>query len=154
MKKIYLLEYREFYYHDDFDDEDVEYRRTMGYFSSMEKVNCAIETCINHGIDSTKLFTKEYSFVASKNQKYVYILGYEYSILSNENDDYEDYFYDFEPMQNEEKCWKLKESLMQKKKYMKTPNKIFDSDSIDGFSICKMKIDSIYGLPKNGESML
>ena len=31
----------------------------------------------------------------------------------------EDYFYDFEPMQNEEKCWKLKESLMQKKKYMK-----------------------------------
>ncbi len=141
MDRIYLLEYREYYYHDESDDEDVEYRSAVGYFSDMEKVNSAIKMCVNHGLDSTKLFVKEYSFIANKNQKYVYILGYEFSILHDKSDDYVDYFYIFEPLKNEKDCWKLRDHLVMDKKYMKSSNKIFDSDSEEGFSVCKMKIN-------------
>lgn len=154
MDRIYLLEYRELYYHDDLDGEDVEYRSAIGYFSDMEKVNFAIKTCINHGINATKLFVKEYPFIANKNQKYVYVLGYEFSIFLERNNCYVDYFYNFIPLKNEKKCWDLMECLSKEKKYMKTPEKIFDDDSKYGFSVCKMKINLIYGLPKNGETKL
>lgn len=145
MQKIYLLEYRDFYFHDEKDDEDVEDRVLLGYFSSTIKINEAIEICIQHKIDKSKLQITEYSFKANANQKYVYVLGYEYSIL-DKNEEYIDFFYNFEPMTNLKQCLFLKNQLIHENKYKVTENKIFDSETDNGFYVSKMQINTLYGI--------
>ncbi len=140
LKKLYLVEEWKFYYKDPIDGEDVEDIRLIGYFTTMDKVLNAIKVCINHGVKKEEIRITEIEFEA-KNQKYVYILYYEYSIEGEEG--FTDYYYNFEPLTNKKKCLQLKEKLLKDDFYKPTENKIFDDYTDRGFSIRKELIDDI-----------
>lgn len=142
MGKIFLLETRIFYYFDENDGENVEDIYLVGYFSTQEKVAMAIEKCVNAGVKKEELVCTEIDFSMSKNQKYVYVLWYEYSII-DENGDYTDYYYKFPPLTNIKKCIRLKEKLLKENFYKPIKTKIFDDYTDRGFSINKEKIDEI-----------
>lgn len=140
MKKIYLLEEIKFYYIDEKDGENVEDINIVGYFSTKNKISLAKKKCIRFGMKKEELFCSEFEF-NSKNQKYVYILFYEYS--TKDESGYTDYFYKFQPQTSKKKCIQLKEELLKKDFYKPNENKIFDDFTDRGFSIRKIMIDTI-----------
>lgn len=148
MKKIYLLEHKIFYYVDENDGENVETIHTIGYFSTFDKVQKAIELCQGRGLDRKDLYVSEFDFV-SRNQQYIYVLNYEFSIFKGEKLDdgimfpiYDDFYYKFEPKTNKHDCLKLKQELLKDSKYSKRENMIYDV-SKDGFYVDKIEIDYI-----------
>lgn len=140
MTKIYMVEFNRFYYFDCSDQETVEDRYTIGYFTSIELANNAIERCIKEtGYIQDEFNIIEYDIKCGRNQKYLYVLNYEFSI-KNETGDYEDFYYKFEPSSNKNKCIDMKRELIDNNKIKN--NAIYDV-SIDGFYIDKIKINFI-----------
>lgn len=80
-----------------------------------------------------------------KNQKYIYELNYSYTVfLDPEKEYYVDYDYIFEPKSNRRDCLKLKSELLKNRKYQKTSEKIYSTNSDDGFTIEKYELNEMY----------
>lgn len=137
-KKIFLLEYIDYDHYDEIDQENVEERYIIGYFSSEYYLNVAKKHCQEKGIKKDLLVVTDYYVNLRSNQKNIFLLNYEYSILRN--NEYEDYYYYFEPCGTMRECMVLKERLLEESKYQADRNKIYN-DSIDGFFIKKIKIN-------------
>lgn len=140
--KIYMVEFHHFYYKDPLDNEDVEDKYTIGYFSSFDLALDAIKACIIKGhLKKQDFKIIDYEIELKKHQKYVYVLNYEFSILKNDGG-YEDYYYKFTPCTSEKQCAELKEKLIKTGQINKKENAIYDVSS-DGFYIDKIKINFI-----------
>ncbi len=145
MTTIYCLQKYRFFYYDEEDDENVETRYLLGYFNSSEKVKDAIEVCKANGISDDELRVETFELSLSKRQKYLYILTYAYSIL-NAREEYTDYDYVFEPKTNRKQCLELKEQLEKQLKYRHTSEKIYDSETVNGFYIACYELNKLYSV--------
>ena len=139
-KNFYLLELIDYDHFDEKDNEDVEERYIIGYFSSIVTLVKAISLCEERKEANEKIKVTEQEVECGYNQKYVYVLFYEYSIL-NDND-YSDFYEYFKPQSSYKKCFIQKEELLKLDKYRNNGNRLFDG-SIDGFRVEKIKIDYI-----------
>lgn len=140
MTKIYMVEFNRFYYFDCYDKEAVEDRYTIGYYTFIELANNAILKCMNEtGYKREEYNIIEYDILCGRNQKYLYVLNYEFSI-KNEQGEYEDFYYKFEPCSNKSKCLDMKNELIQNDKIKIKNNAIYYA-SIDGFYVDKIKIN-------------
>lgn len=144
MKIIYRLEEVKYTFYDEFEDENIEERRLLGHFTTVEKLAEAINICISSGIDRNNIFITSFYDQFSSNQKYVYILSHQYSLI--ENDKYVDYEYIFAPLSNRKKCLLLKTRLQKEKKYAFDEKRFYNLQPPDGFYISKQKINFLYGI--------
>ena len=142
---IYCLQKYRFFNYDEKDDENVEIWYLLGYFNSLEKVKDAIEVCKANGISDDELRVETFELSLSKRQKYLYILTYAYSIL-NAKEEYTDYDYVFEPKTNRKQCLELKAQLEKQPKYRHTYEKIYDSETINGFYIARYELNQLYSV--------
>ena len=76
------------------------------------------------------------------NQKFVYVLSYEYSYLLSNN--YIDYSYVFDPQTNINKCKIMMNELKKQKKYAHNNRKLYDECSKQGFYFSKYRLDFNY----------
>ena len=79
--KLYLLELINYDHYDALEDEHVEDRWIIGYFSDLTILESAIALCEERKETEEKICITEIPFDCSPNQKFVYVLFYEYSIL-------------------------------------------------------------------------
>ena len=142
---IYRLDKVKFYRFDWKDKEEVEDRFKLGYFSSLEELDKAVAICVENDIPFKNLEAMRFDFDYKKNQKYIYELGYEYSIL-NRKKQYVDYDYLFAPQNSLAACKKLKKEVLKIDKYKPAPEKIFDDEAPDGFYIEKLKLNKLYSV--------
>jgi len=140
-KDIFLVELVNYYYYDETDHENVEDRHIIGYFFDIDIMNQAIELCNDRKKESEQVVITKESIDCNYNQKFVYVLCYEYSLFDGNN--YTDYYYHFEPFSNYNKCMIQKDKLLNEQKYMNDGKKIF-YDSIDGFYVDKILTDTIF----------
>ncbi len=149
-RKITLLDLVDFRGIDEKDNEPIEGRWIIGYFLDEKIKNKALEIYEEKKEGNEEIQIKEFDFSCSPNQKYVYVLFFEYSVLIDDaeqdknidpDDQYTYYYYYFEPLSSYEKCLKLKEKLLEDDKYKVKDYMIYDSD--DGFHIEKIKINEI-----------
>ena len=91
-KRIFRLEKIKFYYYDKAEKENVEDLYVLGYFSSREELDKAMLICKQYGIDGGELSVQEFLVELAENQKFIYELSYEYSVL-NADGQYVDYSY-------------------------------------------------------------
>lgn len=145
MKIVYRLEAKQYWGHDKEDDEDIETTLLLGHFSSLTSLKNAIKECLAAGYPEERLFISSFFDTFTSRQKYVYVLSHMYSVL--QDDRYTDYEYIFPPYSNRKKCLALKEELIKKDKFAPNPNRIYDSEFPDGFTISKTEIDVLYGYP-------
>lgn len=142
-KKIYLLEFVEFFGYDDKDSEDIEDREIVGFFTSQQKLNNAQQELVKLGINAEYFKITDYDVELGYNQKNIYVLVYEYTIIKDEL--YEDYYYSFEPQSNKRKCKILQNKLIvSNSKFHHNENKIYGTDSDNGFYVRTLKLDCIY----------
>ena len=139
-RDLYYVELVNFDYYDEVDDENVESRYGIGYFTDEKIKNEAIELCKARKEGGEKIVITKYTLDLNYNQKYIYVLLYEYSIEDNE--EYTDYYYRFEPMNNPKKCLEYKQKICNEPRYRDDGNRIF-YDTPDGFYIEKAKINMI-----------
>lgn len=137
---IYLLELIDYDHYDETDNEDVEERYIIGYFSNKESLEQAIALCQKRKTPHEEIRISEIAMECGNNQKYVYVLFYEYSIM--DNGDWADYYEYFAPQSSYSKCVAQKKQLKQISKYQDNKSRIYD-DSIDGFRIEKIKMNYI-----------
>jgi len=142
MRSIYRLESVRKHYYDIEDNENVEERLILGHFSSKERLEEAKQTCIKNGFKDSNLIITCYYDKFSQNQKYVYVLSHQYSILDNNR--YIDYEYIFQPFSNKRKCLELKSRLIEDPKYAFSKKRCYDMQPPDGFYISKQVIDYLY----------
>ena len=142
---IYRLDKVKFYRFDWKDKEEVEERFNLGYFSSLEELDKAVAVCVENDVPFKSLEAMRFDFDYKKNQKYIYELGYEYSIL-NKKKQYVDYSYLFAPQNSIAACKKLKKEVLKIDKYKPAPEKIFDDQAPDGFWLVKLKLNNLYGV--------
>lgn len=141
MKKlIYLLELVDYDHFDESDNVDVEERWIIGYFSSEESLNDAILLCNQRKNENEEITISQKLVECGSNQKYVYVLFYEYSIITD--GEYVDYYEYFDPQSSYKKCIALKNELIKDVKYQNDGNRIYDG-TVDGFRVDKIKIDFI-----------
>ena len=69
MKPIYRLEDVHYYGFDMLDVENIEDRLLIGYFSSIDKLNIAIDTCIANGVKLENIRISTFFDNFTKNQK-------------------------------------------------------------------------------------
>ena len=139
-KSYYLVENIKYYYYDEEEQEDVEDRWFVGIFSTFEKsikVKKMLET--SEYVDDIRI--TKYDVNCGNNQKYIYILIYEYSLLID--DIYHDYYYNFDPKSSEKECIELRNSLFKLDKYKIDSKKIYDEETYFGFGIMKFEIDML-----------
>lgn len=141
-RKITLIELVSFEGIDETDNERIEDRYIVGYFFNQDKINDAILLCKEKKEKDEEIVLTEYEMECSPNQKYVYVLSYEYTIIVN--DQFQDFYYIFEPQSSKRKCFLMKQSLTKDKKYQRSPEKIYEDNTIDGFYIAKMEIDCVF----------
>lgn len=141
-KKIYLLELVEFYYYDTKDDENVEDRWIIGYFLTLSKLVEAISKCFDLKKETERIVVTSFDIKLNYNQKFVYVLSYEYSYLLNNN--YIDYSYVFDPQTNINKCKIMMNELKKQKKYAHNKRKLYDECSKQGFYFTKYRLDFNY----------
>ena len=135
-KKIYRLDYVQFFYHDEIDNEDVEIRKIIGFFSSKDKANAARKICNENGKISKNCFqVKEFNICLNYNQKYVYYIFLDYTIIDPKDGQYVDYLQIFPPRSSILKCQLEKETILKTEKY-----KFINRDEI---YISRRKIDNI-----------
>lgn len=149
MQIIYLLEENIFFRHDYDDNENVEERHLLGFFTDIDQLVNSINSCVkngkNNGINKKHLFVSSYWLNINSNQKYIYVLSHEYyKIVDGE---YVDYYYIFEPLTSRKKCIELKESLKNDEKYKFSPDRHYDYQPPDGFFISQFKLNYLYGQP-------
>lgn len=142
---IYRLEKVKFYRFDRKDQEAVEDRYLIGYFSSPEELEKAVAICEENGIPAKNLEAMRFDFTYIGKGKTVYELSYGYSIL-NRKKQYVDYYYSFAPQNSVSACKKLKKEILKIDKFKPSPEKIFDDDMPDGFWIEKLSINKLYGV--------
>lgn len=143
MRRFYFVEFVRYFYYDEIDQEDVETRYTVGYFTSMVLANKAIEKCMKErGLPRSEFKIYTLDIECGNNQKYLYVLYYEFSLLDKEGN-YLDYYYNFEPCSTKMKCIALKEKLITTKKVKILDDAIY-YDSRDGFSINKHEINHVH----------
>lgn len=138
--KLKLIELVSFEGIDEFDNERIEDRYIIGYFSNDLIKNEALDLCKKEKNKDEEIIVTDYEISCSPNQQYVYVLFYEYSILHDKQ--YQDFYEYYEPLSNYKKCNDMKKRLCKKTKYKKDSNKIYDG-TIDGFHIEKIKINYI-----------
>ena len=139
-KTLFLLELIDYDHYDEIDEEDVEERYIIGYFFNSTYLDEAISLCKKRKESNEKIKITKFDFECGNNQKFVYVLFFEYSTLVD--NEYSDYYEYFEPQSSYKKCIKQKENLLNMNKYNKNNTFIFE-DSKDGFRIDKIKIDFI-----------
>lgn len=139
-KKIYKLEYTTVYYKDSFDNEDVEERYIIGFFSNELLLIEAMNICKFEGMNKDCLQITEYELDCWYDKKYVYVLFYEYSRISNGIQ--WDYYYSFPPQPNKIKCILQKKSLLNDFNYKNSADKIY-YDSKDGFRIKRVLLNFV-----------
>ncbi|MBE5731011.1 MAG: hypothetical protein E7350_03590 [Clostridiales bacterium] len=137
---IYLLELVDYDYFDEVENVDVEERWIIGYFSSEESLNDAISLCNQRKNKNEKITITQKLVECGNNQKYVYVLFYEYSIITD--GEYVDYYEYFDPQSTYKKCIALKNELIKDVKYQNDGHRIYDGTT-DGFRVYKIKIDFI-----------
>ncbi len=141
MDIIYLVEFLRYYYKDNIDNEDVEDRYTIGYFSSSKLAYKAVKECLENDekLNEKDFIITELNFKYTKNQKYLYVLNYEYSIINDKNL-YEDFYYKYPPCKNKKECKEQKKNIINSKNFSKKENALYDI-SKDGFYIDKILIN-------------
>lgn len=139
-KKLFLLELVDYDHYDEIDKEAIEERYIIGYFFSKKILEQAILLCEKRKNINEKIKITELNFECGNNQKFVYVLFFEYSILKE--NEYADFYEYFEPKSSYKKCIEQKNSLLMKEKYKETYDRIYEN-SKDGFRIEKIKIDFI-----------
>lgn len=144
-KKIFRLDKVKFYYYDSVDNENVEDLYVLGYFDSQEELDKALLVCKQYGVDKGELSVQEFFVELANNQKFIYELSYEYSVL-NSDKQYVDYSYVFPPQRSREKCLGLKFELQKLKKYRPSQNKIVDKKTDQGFWIEKWELNKLYSV--------
>lgn len=142
MSIIYRLESVKFYYSDSSDGENVEERLILGHFSSHSKLDEAKKECLKNGFKDSELSVSCFFDEFSYNQKYVYVLTHQYSILNDNR--YTDYEYIFPPFSNRKKCLDLKKQLLENPKYAFSEKRCYEVQPPDGFCISKQLIDYLY----------
>ncbi len=143
IRDLYYIELYEYCYYDKIDDEIVENRSFIGYFFDERRKDEVIEMCNKLKEKREEVIVKKIPFECSPNQKYVYELFYEYSIIRFE--EYEDYSYIFEPpFSNRKKCLEKKKELLKDSKYQHREYKVYENYTDKGFYIAKTEINSIY----------
>ena len=147
MKKnlIFRLDKYIYFYHDNEDDENVEERYVLGYFTSKENLQKAIKICEQNEINKKELKVHEFLLSYTRRRKYIYELSYEYTIL-NEKHQYIDYSYIFPPQISKDLCIQEMKLLLKEEKYKPTNNKIFDSATSNGFWIEKLQLNKLYNV--------
>ena len=141
IKKFYRLDYCDWDYFDEQDQEDVEKRYVIGFFDSLEKVNKAKEICRFQGKVLKKyLQVKEFFCQVGNRQKYLYFLVFDYSIFDGQ--EYTDYIYYLPPFSNKNKCKEYKKEMQKNEKFQVKPNYLYMATK-DGFYIEKMRINEV-----------
>lgn len=143
IKKIYLLQQKEYYGYDSADGENVEECMVVGYFTSLKLVDDAKKNCIDNGVDERNLEVQTFEIPINNNQKFVYILSHSYSIRQADGT-FSDFEYIFEPQSNNAKCLKFKEKLKLEPKYKNQANRDYSLYPPDGFCVDKYRLDCIY----------
>lgn len=141
-RKIYLLELVEFYYCDKNDGEDVEDRWIIGYFTQFSKLEEYLKNCFLCKKNSEKVVVTPFEVDINYNQKYIYILSYEYTYLIDGH--YVDYSYVFEPQRNYTDCMELMNRIKMEDKYSHNDEKIYDENSKLGFFVEKYELNCCY----------
>ena len=145
LRTVFRLEKYKFYSFDEAEQEPVEDSIPLGYYTSTQKLNEIIRSCLDHGMKKDDLRITKFNVNLRKNQKYVYELNYSYTVfLDPEKEYYVDYDYIFEPKSNRRDCLKLKSKLLKNRKYQKTSEKIYSTNSDDGFTIEKYELNEMY----------
>lgn len=144
-KRIFRLEKIKFYYYDKAEKENVEDLYVLGYFSSREELDKAMLICKQYGIDGGELSVQEFLVELAENQKFIYELSYEYSVL-NADGQYVDYSYVFPPQRSRGRCLRLKTELQKQKKYRPESRKIVDITTDDGFWTEKCCLNKLYNV--------
>ena len=139
-KSITLIELVKFYGIDEKDNERIEDRWIVGYFFNKKRIKQALALCKKKKKDDEEIVITQFEMECSPNQKYVYILFYEYSIIVDNQ--FQDFYEYFKPQSTFKKCTILKKKLMDNERYQINSIKIYD-ESIDGFHVEKIKIDYI-----------
>lgn len=142
MNCIYRLEEVKYYRYDFTENEDVEFRKILGHFNSLEKLNDAIEYFIQNGTKKNQICISTFFDKFAGRQKYVYVLSHQYSL--QKNGEIIDYEYIFRPFSNRKKCLLLKEKLMEESKFKYKDDRCYRIQPPDGFYISKQKINVIY----------
>ena len=92
-KSITLIELVKFYGIDEKDNERIEDRWIVGYFFNKKRIKQALALCKKKKKDDEEIVITQFEMECSPNQKYVYILFYEYSIIvDNQFQDFYEYF--------------------------------------------------------------
>ena len=142
---IFRLEKYKFYYFDESDQEPVEDKVPLGYYSNIQRLNEIIRLCNDNGIEKNDLRITKFSVRLRKNQKYIYELNYSYFIfLDNKKEYYVEYDYIFEPKGSYRECMKLKNELLKEVKYQYTSEKNYYQDSDKGFTVEKYELNELY----------
>ena len=142
MNKIYLVEHfaRKGRDVDGTLIEDVE---IVGYFTNKKQVAAAMRQCARMGVPADTVRVVEYNVNFRNDQKYVYVLLYEYL----ENDGFEEesgeYYAYMAPCATEQACMVLRKQLALAPPYEKSPTKHYYDNSPDGFCILRYTINKI-----------
>ena len=144
LKYFYELEYVLFSRFDETDQENVEDRHFVGYFSSTKKVNEAIKSCLGYDDIIEKNFQiKKYKINIEKPISKLYSLYHEYAIITEDND-YIDYSYSFPPKATKKEIEELYNLMKKKRKYKKQEGRDYTIYPPDGFLISIIEIDQIF----------
>lgn len=143
-KKIVWLERVEYDGYDEKEQEDVEDRYTVGYFSCEEYVKRAKCFFEARGVPATEWKETAFEMDIHGNQRYLYVLRYDYyKFIPPDEKDYDNYYYTFPPQTSVTACRKMKAELRKNPKFRHRPDRIYIFSN-DGFFIEKDKIDFVY----------
>ena len=143
LREIYFLQHKIFNAIDDKDGEPIEENKIIGYFSSKEKLNQAINLCKESGIEQAQLCVENFKIKLKAWQKSVCVLTHEYSVLEP-NGSFTDFEYIFAPKANKSECKKLMRELECDVKYSFSKDRIYDAQPPKGFLITRFKLDVVW----------
>ena len=132
--KIYLLEEVFFDSVDLEDGEKKEIRLSDGLWANHRKFLFAKKRILEELTAGWTLEETEFDVPIRKNQKYLYVLNYEYF-----TNDGTCFYYQFEPCTSAKKCWLMKEEKAKEDKYKLDSSKIIRRGA-DGWFIERYEI--------------
>ena len=142
IRDLYIIALYDYFYYDKIDDSPVENKCIIGYFFDVKRKDKVIEMCNKLKEKRKEVIVKKIPFECSPNQKYVYELYYEYSIIRF--GEYEDYYDIFEPFSSRKKCIEKKKELLKESKFQHRDYKIYDDHTDKGFYIVKTRINNVF----------
>lgn len=132
--KIFLLEEVLFDSVDSADGERREIRLSDGFWANREKCLSAKNRIGKSLGDGWVLESTEFEIPMRRNQKYLYVLNYEYF-----TEDGTCFYYQFEPCTSRGECLAIKNERISEKKYQADPSRIFRRGK-DGWFIERYEI--------------